>query len=270
MIMEIVNALSYEFVQRALVAGIFISLLCAVLGVFLVLKRFSLIGDGLAHVAFGGVALGLFLGVYPVYAAVPVAMLGSLGILLVAEDNRVFGDAAIGIISSLGMAGGILLASLAGGFNVDLFSYLFGNILSVSGSEMVFSLVLSLIVIVLIRIFYFDLLSLTFDEEYARSSGINARLMNRVLILLTAVSVVLAVKVVGAVLVSSLLILPAATALQLSSGFRATIVFAGIFSVLSVVAGLTLSLALNLPAGATIIVFNFFCFSLAYLWRKDH
>jgi zinc transport system permease protein len=266
--MEIISALSYEFVQRALVAGVFISLLCGVLGVFLVLKRFSLIGDGLAHVAFGGVALGLFLGVYPFYVAVPVAMLGSLMILMVTEDNRVFGDAAIGIISSVGMAGGILLAGLAGGFNVDLFSYLFGNILSVNGSEVVFSVLLSLLVIGLIRLFYYDLLSLTFDEEYARSSGINARLMNRVLILLTAVSVVLAVKVVGAVLVSSLLILPASTALQLSSSFRSTIFFAGICSVLSVVVGLTLAFILNLPPGATIVIWNFVLFSLAYLWRR--
>ena len=266
--MEIINALSYEFIQRALVAGLFISILCAVLGVFLVLKRFSLIGDGLAHVAFGGVALGLFLGIYPFYAAVPVAMLGSLGILLVAEDNKLFGDAAIGIISSVGMAGGILLASLAGGFNVDLFSYLFGNILSVSGAEVIFSVVLSLIVIGLIRLFYYDLLSITFDEEYARTSGINTRLINRVLILLTAVSVVLAVKVVGAVLVSSLLILPAATALQLSASFRSTIYYAAFFSILSVILGLLTSFIFNLPPGATIIMINFVFFSAAYVFRR--
>lgn len=267
--MEILNALSYEFIQRALVAGLFISVLCAVLGVFLVLKRFSLIGDGLAHVAFGGVALGLFLGVYPFYVAVPVAMLGSLGILLVAEDNKLFGDAAIGIISSVGMAGGILLASLAGGFNVDLFSYLFGNILSVSGAEVVFSVLLSLLVIGLVRLFYYDLLSITFDEEYARASGINTKLINRILILLTAVSVVLAVKVVGAVLVSSLLILPAATALQLSGSFRSTIYYAALFSILSVSLGLLTSFIFNLPPGATIIMVNFALFSAAYIFRRQ-
>jgi zinc transport system permease protein len=263
--MGILNALSYGFVQRALAAGLFISILCAVLGVFLVLKRFSLIGDGLAHVAFGGVALGLFLGVYPFYVAVPVAMVGSLGILMVTEENKVFGDAAIGIISSVGMAGGILLASLAGGFNVDLFSYLFGNILSVSGAEVAFSVILSLLVIGLVCLFYYDLLSITFDEEYARASGINTRLMNRVLILLTAVSVVLAVKVVGAVLVSSLLVLPAATALQLSGSFRSTIFLAAFCSVLSVSLGLLLSFIFNLPSGATIIMVNFLCFAAAYL-----
>ena len=263
--MDIINALSYEFVQRALAAGLFISILCAVLGVFLVLKRFSLIGDGLAHVAFGGVALGLFLGVYPFYVAVPVAMIGSLGILMVTEQNKVFGDAAIGIISSVGMAGGILLASLAGGFNVDLFSYLFGNILSISGAEVLFSIVLSLLVIGLIALFYYDLLSITFDEEYARASGINTRLINRILILLTAVSVVLAVKVVGAVVVSSLLVLPAATALQLSGSFRATIFYAAFCSVLSVFLGLLISFVFNLPPGATIIMVNFLCFAGAYL-----
>jgi len=267
--MEIINALSYEFIQRALVAGLFISVLCAVLGVFLVLKRLSLIGDGLSHVAFGGVALGLFLGIYPFYAAVPVAIAGSLGILVVAENNKVFGDAAIGIISSVGMAGGVLLASLAGGFNVDLFSYLFGNILAVSPIETVTSVALSLIVIALVRLFYYDLLSITFDEEYARTSGINVRLINRVLIVLTAVSVVLAVKVVGAVLVSSLLILPAAAALQLSRSFRATILLAAFCSVCSVLAGLLASFVLNLPTGATIILVNFILFTIAYfLGRK--
>lgn len=264
----IISIFSYEFIQRALIAGIFISVLCAVLGVFLVLKRFSLIGDGLAHVAFGGVALGLFLGVYPFYVAVPVAMIGSLGILMVTENGRVFGDAAIGIISSVGMAGGILLASLAGGFNVDLFSYLFGNILSVSGSEVVFSIVLSVIVIVLIRLFYYDLLSITFDDEYARTTGINTKLIDRVLILLTAVSVVLAVKVVGAVLVSSLLILPASTALQLSGSFKATIFYAGLWAVLAVILGLLASFAFNLPSGATIILLNFVFFCAAYLVRR--
>jgi zinc transport system permease protein len=192
-------------------------------------------------------------------------MVGSLGILMVTEENKLFGDAAIGIISSVGMAGGILLASLAGGFNVDLFSYLFGNILSISGAEVLFSIILSLLVIGLIRLFYYDLLSITFDEEYARASGINTRLINRVLILLTAVSVVLAVKVVGAVLVSSLLVLPAATALQLSGSFRTTILMAAFCSVVSVFLGLLLSFIFNLPPGATIIMVNFFCFAGAYL-----
>lgn len=266
--MEIISVLGYVFVQRALVAGIFISILCATLGVFLVLKRFSLIGDGLAHVAFGGVALGLFLGFYPFYVAVPVAMLGSLGIIKVTEESNIFGDAAIGIISSVGMAGGIMLASLAGGFNVNLLSYLFGNILSISGDEVIFSVVLSLLVIALIALFYHDLLSITFDEEYAKTSGINTRLMNRVLILLTAVSVVLAVKVVGAVLVSSLLILPALTALQLAGSFKSTIVYAGIFSVISIILGLLVAFLFNLPPGATIILLNFVFFSGAYAMRR--
>lgn len=130
--MDIINLLSHGFIQRALMAGSFIAILCATLGTFLVLRRFSLIGDGLAHVTFGGVAVGLFLNVYPIYAAVPVAMISSLGILKLVEKARVYGDAAIGIVSSLGIACGILLASVSGGFNIDLFSYLFGNILAIS------------------------------------------------------------------------------------------------------------------------------------------
>ena len=134
--MDIIDFLNYGFVQRALIAGSFIALLCSTLGVLLVLRRLSLIGDGLAHVTFGSVALGLVLKIYPLYISIPFVMLSSLGILKLMERARVFGDAAIGIVSSLGIAGGILLASKAGGFNIDLFSYLFGNILSVSEAEL--------------------------------------------------------------------------------------------------------------------------------------
>ena len=140
--MDIVNLLSHGFIQRALVAGSFIAILCATLGTFLVLRRFSLIGDGLAHVTFGGVAVGLFLQLYPMYVAIPIVMLSSLGILKLVEKARMYGDAAIGIVSSLGIACGILLASAAGGFNIDLFSYLFGSILAISGTEVATSIVL--------------------------------------------------------------------------------------------------------------------------------
>ena len=265
---NVFEILQYGFIQRAFVAGAFVAILCSTLGVFLVLRRLSLIGDGLAHATFGGVAIGLFFNITPLYAALPVVMLGSLGILKLTQRTRVYGDAAIGIIAALGIAGGVLLASLSQGFNVDLFSYLFGNILAISREEVVFSIILSVVVILMIVFSYYDLLSVTFDEEFAHVSGIDTKKINAILVLLTSLAVVLSMKVVGILLVSSLLILPAVTALQLAKGFRTTIVVAATSALLSVIAGITISLLANLPAGATIVMFNLLLFLIALVYKK--
>lgn len=265
---SLVHALSYGFMQRAIVAGAFIAIACAILGVFLVLRRFSLIGDGLAHVTFGGVALGLVMKVYPFYVAVPVTVLSSLGILKLTEKTRLFGDAAIGIVSAFGVASGVLLASAAGGFNVDLFGYLFGNILSITSQEVMLSVALSAAVIALVAVYYHDLVCVTFDEECARVSGIKTKRLNQTLVILTAVTVVLAMKLAGIILVSSLLIFPAAGALQLARSFKQSIVYAVIMSLISVFAGIAVSFILDLPAGATIVMMNFILFMGAFIYRK--
>jgi zinc transport system permease protein len=265
---DIIDLLSHGFIQRALIAGSFIAILCSILGVFLVLRRFSLIGDGLAHVTFGSVAIGLFLRVYPLYVAVPVVMASSLGILRLVKKARVYGDAAIGIVSSVGIAGGILLASAAGGFNVDLFSYLFGNILAISSGEVSISIGLCILLISVVMAYYNDLFALTFDEESARSSGIRAERLNSLLVLLTALTVVLAMRVVGIMLISALLILPAATALQMARGFKATIVISVVMGVLSVVLGIMIAFAVDLPAGATIVILNFTFFLSSLVYRN--
>jgi zinc transport system permease protein len=266
--MEIISLLSHGFIQRALIAGSFIAILCATLGTFLVLRRFSLIGDGLAHVTFGGVAVGLFLRLYPMYVAVPIVMISALGILKLVEKARLFGDAAIGIVSSLGIACGILLASAAGGFNVDLFSYLFGNILAISNAEVVSSISLSVVLIFVIWFFYHELLSITFDEESAKASGVKTKTINAILVLLTSLTVVLAMRVVGIMLISSLLILPPVTALQVARGFRMTIIIASASGVLSVILGIFLSLVADLPSGATIVILNFLFFIGAFISGK--
>jgi zinc transport system permease protein len=261
--MDILDYLKYGFIQRALLAGCFVGLLCSVLGVLLVLRRLSLIGDGLAHVTFGSVALGLVFKVYPLYISIPVVMLSSVGILKLMEKARIYGDAAIGVVSALGIAGGVILASVAGGFNVDLFSYLFGNILAISDAEVMVSIVLSLFVLLLIYVYYHEIFSITFDEEFARASGIDTKKINAMLVLLAAATVVLAMNVVGIMLVSALLILPAVTALQLARGFRNTLVIAGLTAVSSVVAGIFSSLMLNLPTGAAIVMVNLLFFLVA-------
>ena len=266
--MELFSVLHYGFIQRALIAGIFIAILCPVLGLFLVLRRFSLIGDGLAHVAFGSVGIGMLLGVYPLYVVMPLVAVSSLGILELAERTKGFSDAAIGIVSSLGIAAGVIVASLAGGFNVDLFGYLFGSILSTSALEVAISIALSLTVILAIGFFYHDLVSVTFDEEYARVSGVKTRAISRLLVVLTSLTVVLAMKIVGIMLVSSMLILPAVAALQLGKGFKATLLLSVVFSVISLVSGIFVSFAANLPTGATVILFNFLFLIIASVLRR--
>ncbi|MBI2908651.1 MAG: metal ABC transporter permease [Chloroflexi bacterium] len=259
---------SYEFIQRAYLAGSFVAALCAMLGLFLVLRKLSLIGDGLSHVSFGAIALGLFLGLYPFYVAIPAVVLASYAILKLTEKARIYGDAAIGIVSSVGIAGGVILASLSRGFNVDLFSYLFGNILAISVQEVYLSVGLSLVVLLVVIFLYHDLFSATFDEEYARITGVRTERINVVLTSLTAITVVLAIRVVGIMLASALLVLPAVSALQIARGFRAAMVLAAMLSVFSVLVGITASFYADIPAGATIVLVNFILFIALFARRR--
>jgi zinc transport system permease protein len=194
-------------------------------------------------------------------------MLCSLGILKLTQRARLYGDAAIGVVSSFGIAGGVLLASVAGGFNVDLFSYLFGNILAIGQGEMVISVALSIVVLAVILLFFNDIFSMTFDEEFARVSGIGTERLNTILVLLTAVTVVLSMNVVGIMLISALLILPAVTALQLARGFKDAMLISACAALVSVVAGVFISLAMNLPTGATIVMTNLILFLTAFVYR---
>jgi zinc transport system permease protein len=258
----------YAFVHRALIAGIFVALLCSTLGVILVLRRLSLIGDGLAHVTFGSVALGLLLQQNPLFVSLPVVALCSFGILRLTERGRLYGDAAIGIVSALGIGGGVLMASIAGGFNVDLFSYLFGNILSVSAPEVVVSVIFSLAVLAIICIFYSDIFATTCDPEFAKVAGIRIGRINMIIALLTSVTVVLTMKVVGIMLTSSLLIIPAVTALQIARSFKKTMIIASCLGVASVIFGIVISFIVNLPTGAVIVMVNLFFFIVIFFCRN--
>ncbi|QQG52527.1 MAG: metal ABC transporter permease [Candidatus Falkowbacteria bacterium] len=266
--MEILNFLQYSFIQRAFVAGVFVAVICSALGLFLVLRKMSLIGDGLSHVSFGAIALGLFFGIYPFYIAIPLVILASVLILKISEKAQIYGDAAIGIVSAVGISGGVILASLSSGFNVDLFSYLFGNILAISQAEVISSALLSIIVMAVIYFFYWDLFSATFDEEYAKTTGVKTAFINNLLTVLTAVTVVLSIRMVGVMLVSALLILPAVTALQLSRGFKTAMTIGAAASLLSVILGISFSFFLDLPTGATIVMINVAFFGLAFVYKK--
>lgn len=266
--MNIFELLNYDFIVRAYVAGSFVAILCAMIGLLLVLRRMSLIGDGLSHVSFGAIALGLFLGFYPFYVAVPIVIIFSFLILKLTERAKLYGDAAVGIVSSFGIALGVILASLSKGFNVDLFSYLFGNILAISAGEVYLSVTLSVLVLLIIVFFYNDLFATTFDEEYAKVSGVKTKSVNNILFFLTAITVVLAIKVVGIMLVSALLVVPAVSALQISKSFKSGMFFASFFAVLSVLIGVTASFIFDVPAGGMIVMINLSFFALAYFLNK--
>jgi len=266
--MNLISFLQYTFIQKAFLAGTFIAITCAALGMFLILRKMSLISDGLSHVCFGAIAIGLFMDVYPYYVAVPVVMAASYLILKITEKAKVYGDASIGIVSAVGIAGGVIIASLSKGFNIDLFSYLFGNILAIRTSEVALAVSLSVCVLAVLYYYYWDLFSATFDNEYAKTTGIKTNKINVILTLLTSLVVVLSVKVVGVLLVSALIILPAAASLQIAKGFKSAIFIACCFSLISVLAGITLSFPLNLPAGAAIVMINAFIFVLAFLCKR--
>ncbi len=266
--MDIIDFLNHGFIQRALIAGVFIAILCSTLGVFLVLRNLSYIGDGLSHVTFGSVALGILFKTYPLYVAIPVVMLGALAIMKIKEKTRLFSDATIGIISSLGVASGVFISSVAGGLNIDLFSYLFGNILAINKGEVIISIVMSLCIVMLIRVLYHELLYITFDEDSARVSGINVTKINTILYLMAGLTVVLAMKAVGILLVTALLILPPVTALQIARSFKMTLFVSSLAGVISVVLGIVLSFLFDFPAGATIVLINFIIFISSFGYKS--
>lgn len=254
------NILTYGFMQRALIAGIFISVACAILGVFLVLKRDAMLGHGLSHVTFGGVALGLFLGFKPLLTALAVAVFCSVIIQKLREKAGVYEDTAIGIFSSTGMAIGIILVTLSGKFNVDLFSYLFGNILAIEKFEVLVAVLLALGIIVVISFFYEELLYQTFDPESARTSGIQTGFLDTVLAVLTSITVVIGMKVVGILLVAALLVIPSAAGLQIAKTFRQAVVISSAVAIVSVISGLFLAYYGDLPAAGTTVVISFLVF----------
>lgn len=259
------NILAYGFMQRALLSGLFIALACAILGLFLVLRRDAMIGHGLAHVTFGGVALGLFLDVAPLLVALFVAMLCSLFILKLKQKARLAEDTSIGIFSSTGMAIGVILATISGNLNVDLFSYLFGNILAIEPFEVIIAVALAVAVIAIIVFFYQEFLYQTFDSESAQTSGIAVGRLDAILAILTSVTVVIGMKVVGILLVAALLVIPSAAGLQAATTFRQAMVIASATSITSVIGGLFMAYYWDLPASGSIVVLSFCAFLMLWL-----
>ena len=264
-ITSIFKLLSYAFVQRALIVGLLIAISSSFLGIFLVLRKYSMIGDGLAHVSFATVALALVLNQSPLIISIPIVSLASLLILKLSEENRIGGDAAIGLIASTSLAIGVFITSVSNGFSVDLSSYLFGSILIIAQSDVYLSLVLTVLIVSLVLVFYQDLFAMTYDLDYAKVSGRKTKRLNQLLSILTAITIVLGIRVVGTMLISSLIIFPTVSALRLSKGFKSTIIWAVIIAIISVMSGILISVTLDFPTGSSIVLINAILFGLISL-----
>lgn len=264
-ITSILELLSYPFLQRAFIVGSLIAISSSFLGIFLVLRRYSMIGDGLAHVSFATVALALLFNSSPLLVSIPIVVGASLLILKLSEENRIGGDAAIALVASTSLAIGVFISSLASGFNVDLFSYLFGSILIISKLDVYLSIILSIVVISTVLYFYHDMFAVTYDMDFAKVSGIKAQRINQLIAILTSITIVLGIRVVGTMLISSFIIFPTVIALKMQTGFKKTIAIAVMFSLFSVIAGIFISIIFDFPTGATIVLLNALLFIITTL-----
>lgn len=262
------NILQYGFMVRGLEAGIIVAIIAPLIGIFLVLRRYSLIADTLAHVSLAGVAIGLFLGINPVLTALGAAVIASLGIERLRVSKKVYGDSALALFLSGSLALAIVILSLGHGFNASLFNYLFGSIVTVTTNDVYIIFTLALVVILVLAVFYKQLVYVTFDEEAAKVSGISTRLVNTVLIILAALTVALAIPIIGVLLIAALIVIPVVTALQLKKSFIRTIIYAEIFSVISVISGIFLSFYLNLSTGGTIVLLMLLIFLTVFISRR--
>ena len=251
---------SYHFIQRALVVGVLVSLCAALLGISLVLRRFSMIGDGLSHVGFGALAIASVLGFAPLAVAIPVTIAAAFFMLWLNEHGHMQGDAAIAILSSSTLAVGVLVTATTTGMNTDLNSYMFGSILAISTEDMILSIIVSFVVLLLYAVFYHPLFSVTFDENFARATGTRASRYNLLLSLLTAMTVVVGMRLMGTLLISPLIIFPALTAMRVCKSYRGVVVCSMVTSVVCFIVGLCASFLFSMPTGAAIVCVNLICF----------
>lgn len=253
---KIIEMFSYPFMVRAILAGSLVSLCSALLGVSLVLKRYSMIGDGLSHVGFGALAIATAANAAPLAVAIPVVILAAVLLLRISGNSKIKGDAAIALISTGALAVGVMVISMTTGMNTDVYNYMFGSILAMSGEDVELSLILSAAVLVLYLLFYHKIFAITFDETFARATGVKANLYNTMIAVLTAVTIVLGMRMMGALLISSLIIFPALTSMRLCKTFKSVIVNSAVISVVCLFIGISISYVWAAPAGASVVIVN--------------
>ncbi|MGL5257103.1 MAG: metal ABC transporter permease [Proteocatella sp.] len=251
-----IEMFSYPFIQRAIIVGVFVSLCAALLGVSLVLKRFAMIGDGLSHVGFGALAFAAVMNVAPLALAIPVVVIAAFLLLRISENSKIKGDSIIALISTGALAVGVMAVSLKKGVNIDLHNYMFGSILAIEKQDVILTLFLSTIVISLYLFFYSQIFSVTFDEGFAKATGINVEIYNMLIALLTAITIVLGMRLVGALLISSLIVFPSVISIKIFKSFKMVIIFSSLVSVFSFISGIFISYLYSTPTGASVVVVN--------------
>ena len=252
----VIEMLSYPFMTRAFLVGSLVALCSALLGVSLVLKRYSMIGDGLSHVGFGAMAIAAAMNAAPLTVAIPVVIVAAILLLRISGNAKIKGDAAIALISTTSLAVGVMVSSLTTGIKTDVYNYMFGSILAMSAEDVKLSLVLSVFVLILFIVFYHKIFAITFDETFARATGVKAGVYNTLIAVLTAVTIVLGMRMMGALLISSLIIFPALTSMRVCRTFKSVIINAAVISVVCLIAGVTLSYVAATPAGASVVLAN--------------
>lgn len=267
---NLASLLGYQFFQHALIGGIISAVATSWIGLFLILRRESMISDGIAHTAFGGIALGLLLGINPLITALIVSIIAVLGISYMRKKGLAKSDSAIAVMLALGFSGGLIIISIAGGFNVEIFSYLFGSILTISHNDLLIISILGLASICFFGFFYKEMLAITFDEESAKVTGIPVSFFTFSFNLLVAFTIALSIKVIGIILVVALMVLPGLAALQIKKSFQATMIATVCFSILSVVTGILLSALYNVATSGVIVFTAAGFFLVSAFYNRFH
>jgi zinc transport system permease protein len=267
-ILDLLTLLQAGFVQRAFIISIIIAVLSSVLSIFIVLKKISLIGDGLAHTAFGGIALGYYLNFIPLWVAGITVVLGSLGITKAIRSTKISSDAAVAVFLQLGLAGGVVLISVARGFGVSLESLLFGSVLLVDYSQITVAAVVAAITLGILFVFFKEIVYVTFDETQARAAGIRTWFFDYLISVLSGIVVIVAIPIVGVLLIASLLVLPALASTQIAKSFRQTVILSPIIGLLMVTVGLMLSLIINSAPGGTIVLTGIAILAIAFAAKR--
>jgi len=258
----------YEFMQKAFLVGIIIAILASISGTFVVLRRYSLMSETLAHSALVGVSVGLVAGYNPIWVAVIVAILSAWLIEYLRSYFSLYSDAILAILLSGSLAIAIIIVSLGDAFNTSLFSYLFGSILSVSDDDVKAILFFGGLSLALLLVFSKELYFIAYDEEVAQTSGIKVKSLNFLLVTVVAIIIALSIRVVGSLLIGALMVIPTVTALQYKKGFFKTVILSVIFAIVSVISGMIFSYYFSLPSGATIVLSILFIFIISLVVNK--
>ncbi|MBQ9552839.1 MAG: metal ABC transporter permease [Clostridia bacterium] len=260
MLTDLQTVFSYPFLRTPLLVGVLVSLCAALLGSVLVLKRFSMIGDGLSHVGYGALCVAAALGTAPLKVAIPVVIVSAYCLLRISRSSRINGDSAIALISGTAIAVGVLTVKLAGNVNIDVGSYMFGSIVAIDKNDVAVSVVMSVVVLLLYVLLYNGIFSTTFDENFAKATGTNVGFYNTVVALLTAVTIVVGMRLMGVILISSLLIFPSLTSMRVFRSFRGVVLSAAVVSALCFFFGFLAAFRFDLPTGATVVAVNALAF----------